>query len=88
MKVSIQRKIEKDLARISDESVLESFYKFVRQCIDIESIYDISQIKKISGGKNYYRYRIRDYRVWLRYEKGALFIERILHRKDIYKIFP
>ena len=88
MKVEIQLKIGKDMKRISDEYVLKSFYKFIELCTQSNDLKDISQIKKITWSKSHYRYRIRDYRVGMRYDNDILFIERILHRKDIYKVFP
>lgn len=88
MKVEILRHIHKDLRKISDRNILESFYDFVEECEIKSGIWEIENIKKLQGFKESYRYRIWDYRVWLRYSSWVCYIERILHRKDIYKVFP
>jgi len=88
MIVYIQRKIQKDRDRISDTSVMKSFSDFIRLLQQEQTLRDIPHIKKIQGGKNYYRYRIGEYRVGFRVAGDTLYIERILHRKDIYKVFP
>lgn len=58
---------------------------------DVESysiLYEIPNIRKLKGYSNYFKFRIGDYRIGLKYENDILTFERILHRKDIYKFFP
>ena len=57
----------------------------------IESVQNLSQIpntKKLKGHKSAYRIRLGDYRVGLFLEGSKVIFARILHRKDIYKLFP
>lgn len=54
---------------------------------------DIAELKQIDinsikGFKNYFRIRIRDYRLGLKKEGQAVVFMRVKHRKDIYKTFP
>ncbi|MBK6701349.1 MAG: type II toxin-antitoxin system RelE/ParE family toxin [Saprospiraceae bacterium] len=49
---------------------------------------EISGIKKLKGHKSAYRIRIGDYRIGLFYEKNHVELARIVHRKDIYNLFP
>jgi mRNA interferase RelE/StbE len=50
---------------------------------------EISNLKKLAGYKNYYRFRLGDYRVGIEKinEKTIRFII-IAHRKNIYNKFP
>ena len=45
-------------------------------------------IKKLSWEEMYYRLRIGDYRVGFSLDVDEVVVERFLHRKDIYKVFP
>jgi len=47
-----------------------------------------NSLKKIKGFKNYYRVRIGDYRIGFKKVKNQIIFMRVLHRKDIYKLFP
>jgi mRNA interferase RelE/StbE len=37
---------------------------------------------------NYYRIRIGNYRLGLRYDSNSVTLLRFMHRKDIYTYFP
>jgi len=52
------------------------------------SIYAINGAEKLKGYREFYKIRFGDYRVGFRYENGILTLERVLHRKDIYRYFP
>jgi mRNA interferase RelE/StbE len=55
-----------------------------------ENLNDLEKdsLKKIKGFKNYYRVRIGDYRIGFKKVKNQIIFMRVLHRKDIYKLFP
>lgn len=58
---------------------------------DIENYSYLAQIPnigKLKGYSNYFKIRIGNYRIGLKYTDDTLVFERILHRKDIYKVFP
>ncbi len=44
--------------------------------------------KPVAFIQNYYKIRVGDYRIGIKFEHETLTFERILHRKDIYKVFP
>ncbi len=48
----------------------------------------IKNLKELQGYELYYRIRVGDYRIGIKAEKQTLSFERILHRKDIYNLFP
>lgn len=68
--------------------MLKAFSEFIRLLQDSSHLNNIQNIKRIHWVKQHYRYRIRDYRVGFRIENWEIYIERFLHRKDIYKVFP
>jgi len=49
---------------------------------------EIPDLKKLKGYKNYYRIRFGDYRAGIRFTNNRLIMERLLHRKDLYKYYP
>lgn len=53
-----------------------------------QNIADIQGIKKLKGYENFYRFRVRDYRLGFVVEDDRVVFLRYLHRKDIYKYFP
>ncbi|PHX81999.1 MAG: plasmid stabilization protein, partial [Flavobacteriales bacterium] len=53
-----------------------------------ENLNNISHLKKLAGHKSAYRVRIGAYRVGFFYENNKAIFARVIHRKDIYKVFP
>lgn len=49
---------------------------------------DLSSVKKLGGGDNYYRIRVGDYRIGLALEDETIVFVRCLHRREIYRYFP
>ncbi|MCE6991297.1 type II toxin-antitoxin system RelE/ParE family toxin [Dyadobacter sp. CY323] len=82
------------------------FFKELRKCpkhirsqaIDLidtfenaKSIDEISDIRKMAGYKKYYRVRIGDYRVGVKFETTTikiLYVLTVQPRGDFYKTFP
>jgi len=42
----------------------------------------------MTGYPHYYKIRFGDYRIGIHYDKGVMTLQRILHRKEIYRYFP
>jgi mRNA interferase RelE/StbE len=53
-----------------------------------QSLNEIPQTKKLKGHKSAFRVRIADYRVGVFKEGNKIIFARIVHRKDIYTVFP
>ena len=88
MNVHINRKFLKELSKIPKKE-RERVEKLVFE--DVESYTDLFQIQnigKLKGYTDYFKIRVGDYRIGLKYSDDILTFERILHRKDIYKVFP
>ncbi len=88
MKISINKRFLKDLAKIPsrDRARIETFvFEELEQYKGIEQI---GNMDKLQGYDTFYRARFGNYRVGVRYENNELTVERVLHRKEIYKFFP
>ena len=89
MIVAFDKSFEKSLEIIRNKSLFQKLEKII---IDFENaglFSELSNIKKLTGYKYYYRIRIGDYR--LGFEKISANTIRFIivaHRKDIYKLFP
>lgn len=88
MKILISKRFIKDLS-VLPNSVKRKVEKIVFEDIAyIEHVYKIEHVSKLKGYKEFYKIRIGEYRVGLRYSKGTLYFERVLHRKEIYRFYP
>ena len=60
----------------------------IEQIEKAENLSEISKIKKLVGHKSAYRVRMNDFRIGFFFEDQKIILARIVHRKDIYKLFP
>lgn len=88
MKVEFLNKFSKDIDRIHLKSVKNNLIKLIEQIEAAENLNNIPNLKKLVGHKTAYRVRIADYRVGFFYENHKVIFARIVHRKDIYDVFP
>ncbi len=88
MQVEFLSKFSKDVDHISQKSVKTNVVKLIRLMESESDLNNIPNLKKLVGHKSAYRVRIGDYRVGFFYEGRKVIFARIVHRKDIYKVFP
>ncbi len=88
MQIEFLGKFSKDLDRINQKSVKTALLKLIYEIEHSENLNNIQNLKKLVGHKSAYRVRIGDYRVGFFYENRKVLFARIIHRKDIYKVFP
>lgn len=88
MQIEFLAIFSKDLDRISQKSVKTSLSKLIQLIEQSENLSNIPNLKKLAGHRSAYRVRIGDYRVGFFYENRKVLFARIIHRKDIYKVFP
>lgn len=88
MKTTFLKSFFKDLDKLPSENVLIEIRKTIENVEKAIQISQISDLKKLKSFKNAYRIRIGDYRIGVFIEKGIVEFARILHRKNIYKVFP
>lgn len=88
MKVEFLVHFSKDLDKIHFSPVKQAVQKIILKVESADSISEIPNLKKLSGYKSAYRIRIGDYRIGIFVEGKTVEFARIVHRKDIYDLFP
>ena len=89
MKVEFDKSFLKSLEKIKDSKTLHKIEKVIIKCEAVNSLYDIQNIKKLSGFSNYFRIKLGNYRIGFELiNKKIIRLIIIRHRKNIYKKFP
>jgi len=89
MIIEFDRSFEKTLDKIRDYSLFPKIEKIILAIEKAHSITDLTNVKKLSGFKNYYRFRIGVYRLGFeKIDDQTIRFIIIAHRKDIYKYYP
>ncbi|OIP03819.1 MAG: plasmid stabilization protein [Bacteroidetes bacterium CG2_30_32_10] len=88
MKIAFLRHFYKDLKKITIESIKRDVADVIINTEKASKISEINNIKKLTGFKNAYRIKIGDYRIGIFIENDLVEFARLIHRKDIYKVFP
>ena len=70
------------------QSVKDDIANAVEQVKQAEGMSSIVNLKKLKGFKTAYRIRIGDYRIGVFIDGDTVEFARVVHRKDIYKLFP
>jgi mRNA interferase RelE/StbE len=86
--VKFLNSFSRDLNQIQNLRIKSLIIKMISTIEISNHLNEISGIKKLKGHKSAYRIRIGDYRIGLFYEKNHVELARIVHRKDIYNLFP
>lgn len=89
MKVEFDKSFEKWLSKITNTLWLGKIEKVIIQLESVTSLDKISNVKKLTGYKNYFRIQIGHYRLGFELvNKSTVRLIIIADRKDIYKRFP
>lgn len=88
MHVEFLSEFNRDLSKIRLGAIKQAIKRTIIRVESAQRISEIPNLKKLSGHKSAYRIRIGDYRVGIFVEGNKVEFARVVHRKDIYKIFP
>ncbi len=88
MQVSYNKKFLKDLASLPSKQRIKVEQLVFKEIYAFKFLSEIHNLKKLTGYKLYYRIKVGDYRIGLKFDNQLLTFERALHRKDIYNLFP
>ena len=88
MKVDFRDSFARDLKGVKDQGLLNRVKEQIEVAEKAETFSDIPNLKKLKGGRNYFRLRVGDFRIGLSFENNTLMFVRFLNRKDIYQSFP
>ena len=88
MRVEFLSRFNRDINRIRSSRVRKYISKVITDVEQAKNLSSIRNVKKLAGHASAYRIRVGDYRIGIFVEKGTVQFARIVHRKDIYKVFP
>jgi mRNA interferase RelE/StbE len=88
VKVEFRDSFAKDLRGVGAKGLLGRVREVIEAVEKADSLAELSHLKKLRGGGNYFRVRVGDYRVGVSLEGDTVVFVRFLNRKDVYKYFP
>ena len=89
MIVEFDKSFDKSLDKLKDKSLYPKIEKVISILEKTNSLIELASIKKLSGYKVYYRYRLGDYRIGIeQISKNTIRLIIIAHRKEVYDVFP
>jgi mRNA interferase RelE/StbE len=89
MKTAFVKSFQRDLKALrKDHEMRRRIQKKIEEVEAASGLDELSSLKKLAGGENYYRIRVGDYRIGIVVEKDAVVFVRCLHRREIYRYFP
>ena len=88
VEVLYQKKFLKDLSNIPSRyrSEIEHFVFDVLP--HTNSLAELNKFEKMTGYENYCKARFGHYRLGVFFKDNRLELQRVLHRKEIYRYFP
>lgn len=88
MEIEFLEIFSRDLDKVSNTSVKKAINRIIAIIQNAKTITKVPNIKKLTSYRSAYRVRIGDYRLDLFVDDNIVQLARIVHRKDIYKVFP
>ena len=88
MKILYEKSFYKDIAKIADKSLNVKLLELIETIKRKNNLSEITSIMKMSGYSNYYRIRIKDFRLGIKCSDNTITLIRFMHRKEIYRFFP
>lgn len=88
MKIRFRKSFTRDLKKLKDPAVLKRVRAVIAELETAQQLDEVTNVKKVSGGENFYRIRVGDYRLGIVLESDTVELVRCLHRRDIYRYFP
>ncbi len=88
MNVQYRKRFLKELSKIPSET-RQRIEKFVFEDLpETNFISNLGVIEQMKGYRSYYKVRFGSYRIGLKIDHENIILERVLHRRDIYRYFP
>lgn len=88
MKIKYRKKFLKELSKIPSNIRLKIELFVFKQLPEASSVHQIGTIEQMKGYPFCFKVRFGSYRVGLKIQDDVLILEKVLHRKDIYRHFP
>ena len=87
MHIEQTKNFQKEVRKVSAPVAL-AVAQAIRAVQAAQSFTDIPHFKQLRGHKGYFRLRVGDYRIGLRWDGERFFAESIDTRGDFYKTYP
>lgn len=87
MNVTFRKSFARDIKKIKNARVLKRVQVAVEELETAETLQQVTHLKKMSGGGNFFRIRVGDYRIGIALDEESVYVIRCLHRRDIYRYF-
>lgn len=87
MKVKFAKQFYSDIRNLPS-GVSRALQRAIEDIERSKTLGELREIKKMRGYASYYRLRLGQYRLGLKYEGGECTLLRFLHRREIYRHFP
>lgn len=78
----------KDIAKLPDAAAKTAVANLIEAAETAETMVELPSLKKLKGFKNAYRIRLGDYRIGVFITGTRVEFARVVHRRDIYQLFP
>ena len=88
MRIEYLAEFNNDLDNISQRTVKKSVARIIHSVETAASLNEIANLKKLVGYKNAFRIRVGNYRIGIFLDGQLVQFARIVHRKEIYDVFP
>jgi len=92
MRIEFRMRAKRDANAIGDKHISSDIEEFIEDALrtDISALQKRYDFKPLRTHPRFYRLRVDDYRLGCRYDQysDTLIIMRLLHRENIYKVFP
>jgi mRNA interferase RelE/StbE len=88
-RVEYTKRFLKELASLP-KAVQQRAEMIVFQELNSTNPFELGYLEKMTGYPDKYKIRVGDYRIGITMDKQtqAIICQRIVHRKDIYRVFP
>ncbi len=88
MNVRFKKRFLKELATLPSTHRKEVETFVFEKLPTAKALAELGNVEAMKGYHGFYKARFGDWRLGLRLEGETLFVERILHRREIYRYFP
>ncbi|MBI5476567.1 MAG: type II toxin-antitoxin system RelE/ParE family toxin [Ignavibacteriales bacterium] len=88
MNVEYRKQFLRELAKIPSSHRIDIENFVFHDLLSFKTLTECKKIERMKGYPGFYKVRFGDYRVGLYIESDTLVLERVLHRKEIYRYFP
>ena len=90
METRFTQRFSKDIDKLplDEAGIRAALAELIERVEAAETLRGLSGVKKLQGHASAYRLRLGDYRVGIFLVEGVVEFARVVHRRDIYKVFP